>query len=145
MPSPAYATLSDLQTIFGSAEVLIAFDRDADGVADIGVISAAIAAASEEIDSYLCIKYTLPLPAVPAVLTNKCCDIAMYRASINSTAMTEEKRTRYADAIGWLKDVAKGIAGIGVTEESSDANDEAVVATTSEARLFSRTKLAGVM
>lgn len=140
-----YAIDADLQAYFGSEQYLIAADRDGDSTADAGVVAAALIKASEEIDSYLCQRYTLPLATVPGVLLGICCDIAMYRLSINSTAMTEEKRTRYEDAIKWLRDVAKGVAGIGVLEEGSDSDDVATVTSTSEARLFSRMKLAGVL
>ena len=140
-----YATDAQLQTYFGSEQYLIAADRDGDGSPDTGVVADVIAKASEEIDSYLCVRYTLPLATVPGILLGICCDIWMYRISINSPAMTDEKRRRYEDAIGWLKSVAKGIAGIGVLEEGADVEDNAIVSSDSEIRLFSRTKLAGVL
>jgi len=74
----AYATTDDLRAALG-VQVYVGmtdpsfftpgtptFDRGAD----------ALARAAAEIDSYLCRKYALPLPRVPAVLLTLACDIA---------------------------------------------------------------------
>lgn len=140
-----YATSANLTTHYGATEVLLAFDRDGDGTADPGVIAEAITNASQEIDTYLGARYTLPLATVPAILVSVCCEIAMYRASSNCGSVTDEKRKRYEDAVKWLKDVSKGIATLGVTEDSETAEDYPEVSSVSEERLFSRTKLMGLL
>lgn len=140
-----YATAAQLDTHYSAAEVLIAADRDGDGAADAGVIAAALTKATEEIDSYLGVRYTLPLVSVPGILVSACCEVAMYRMSINSPAMTEEKRQRYEDVIKWLQSVAKGLATLGVSEALDPSDDTATVTTTSEVRLFTRSSLAGLI
>jgi phage gp36-like protein len=142
-----YAAEADMLTHFGPAQVLIAADRDGDGTADTGVVTDALADASEEIDSYLAARYTLPLVApIPGVLVRVCCDIAMYRMSIDGPSMTDEKRVRYEDAIKWLTNLAKGIVTLGVEEDTTVVSTNAVtLASSSEPRLFTRTMMTGLM
>jgi phage gp36-like protein len=139
-----YADESDLTAYFGSEQLLIAADRDGDGTADTGVVSAAISAAEEEIDSYVGVRYTLPLDDVPGVLTRVCCDLAMYHMSIDSPSMTEQKETRYNNGIKWLTNLAKGIVTLGVTDETEDTKDTAVLSTDAPSRVFTRTKMGGL-
>lgn len=70
--------------------------------------------ATVEIDSYLCRQYALPLPEVPAVLKVICCDIAYYRL-IRPEMMTDALATRYDKAVKWLRDVAEGKVGLGLS------------------------------
>lgn len=142
-----YADQQDLERLFGSAELLIAADRDGDGEADPGVIRAALDAATAEMDSYIGVKYTLPLSLTqkPVVLVDTCCDIAMYRMSIDSPAMTDAKRQRYDDRIKWLRDLAREVVTLGRQESTETADDLTVQTDSSEVRLFSRTKMSGLL
>lgn len=140
-----YATLLDLEDYFGTNEVLIASDRDGDGVADPGVVNAALSAATEEIDSYLAVRYDLPLATTPGILLHVCCDIAMFRMSINGPSMTDDKRTRYEDAVKWLTNVSKGVVSLGPQEAQVEVQDETTVSSDSEERLFTRTKMQGLL
>lgn len=140
-----YATAADLDDYFGNAEVLIAADRDGDGTADTDVITTGLTAATEEIDSYLAVRYDLPLAATPGVLTRVCGVMAMYHMSINSPSMTDAKREGYEDAIKWLTKLAKGHVTLGPEEEDVVVQDEATLSVDSETRLFSRTKMRGLM
>jgi len=141
----AYATQSDLEAYFGTEQLLIAADRDGDGSADTGVITAGIAAAEEEIDSYLAVRYDLPLAATPGVLTRVCCDLAMYHMSVGHHSMTEDKETRYNNGVRWLEKLSKGIVTLGVEEAEVVVQDEAELTSTSEDRVFSRTKMADLL
>lgn len=142
-----YADQQYLDSYFGSAEVLIAADRDGDGTADTAVIRNALDSATEEIDSYVGVKYTLPLSAtIPTgVLKRLCADIAMYRMSVNSHSSTDDKRKRYEDAIAWLKKLATGHATLGEEETVEEADDLTVKSADSEDRLFTRTKMRGLL
>lgn len=140
-----YATSRDMDAHFGAEEVLVAFDRDGDGTADVNVMPAALSAATEEINSYVAVRFDLPLASVPRVLVAVCCDIAMYNASINSPAMTEDKQTRYSQRVKWLEKLAKGLVTLGPQEEQVVIQDHAELSTDTEARLFSRTKMRGLM
>ena len=141
----SYATPGDMDKHFGNEEVLIAFDRDGSLTADTGVLSAAIVAASEEIDSFLAVRYDLPLATVPGVLTRVCCDLAMYLGSANHGSMTEAKRERYTDRPKWLKMLSKGEVSLGVKEAAESVQDEAALPPVTETRLFTRTKMRGLV
>jgi len=144
-----YAAQTDLEAYFGDNEVLIAADREGSGsltdVTVVAVIEAALLAATEDIDSYLALRYDLPLAETPGALNRRCCDIAMHYMSITSHAMTDDKETRNKAAIKWLGDVSRGIVTLGPKEEEVSVQDKATVSTNSETRLFSRTKMAGLL
>ena len=139
-----YATAQDMTDYFGDVEVLRAFDRDADGIVDVGVMTAALIAASTEIDTYLCVRYDLPLQVVASGLMRVCCDLAMYHASIGSDSITEDKQTRYDQRLEWLKMLAKGNVSLGAQEEEVVAQDDVEVASTNPDRLFTRTTQRGL-
>lgn len=141
----SYAAKTDLDAHFGVDQVLIAADRDGDGVVDTGVIEAAVLKASEEIDSYIGVKYTLPLVSTPNILLAWCCEITMYKLSAESGSLTDEKRTRYRDAVAWLKDVSAGRATLGVSESVAVADDTVETSTDNPDRLFTRTTLEGLL
>ncbi len=107
-----YATQSDIETLYGPDALLVAADRDGDGLPDAERIAAALADAAAEIDSHVGVRHALPLPAVPAALRRIAADIALYRLASNGAALTEELRTRYQDAIAWLRRVADGKAAL---------------------------------
>jgi phage gp36-like protein len=141
-----YATQTDLEDRFGTDEVLRASDRDGSGVADPAAITSCLTAATGEIDSYVRVRYDLPLTAPPEHLEHLCCDIAMYRLSADSTALTEEKRVRYEDAIKWLVNLSKGIVNLGEVEDDEEVRDEpAVNDDITQDRLFTRTTMRGLL
>lgn len=94
-----YATENDLLTRF------------AGGTAQAGdeAIGLALADATALIDTYLCKRYTLPFVEVPNIITKLCVDLACYGLSSAAEYITEDIRKRYEDAIGTLKDIAKGV------------------------------------
>lgn len=97
-----YAAQTDLENAFTPAEIaqLIAGGRDVDG---------AIEAASEEADTYLATRYAVPLQTpYPEHLVQAVCDIARYR--LYAGAADQEVQNRYAQSVGWLKDVSAGRA-----------------------------------
>lgn len=139
----AYSTIIEIELQFGADEVLRSSDRDMDGVADVGVVDRAIADADAEIDSYLGVKYDIPLNPVPAIVATASATIAMYRMSSDSGTLTDEKRRRYEDLIRWLRDVAAGKAVLdGGTEPPSKSGG---VRYWTESREYSRTKLGGIL
>lgn len=145
----AYAVQSDLEAYFGEEQLLIAADREASGSLSnptvVAVIEAGITAAEEEIDSYLAVRYDLPLAATPGVLKRVCCDLAMYHISVNHTSMAEDKETRYNNGVKWLDRLSRGVVSLGVEEAEVVVQDEPEIASTSETRIFSRTNLAGLL
>ena len=104
----AYATLTDLELCFGVEEINELTDRDNDSVNDANVVEKALDDATDEINTYLAIKYTVPVVSVSAYLKRICCDIARY--FLHENAAIEEVEKRYKRAISWLKDIANGKA-----------------------------------
>ncbi len=139
-----YAIQTDLEAQYGSEQVLIASDRDGSGTADTGAITAALTAASQEIDSYLAVRYDLPLESPPTRLTDVCCDIAMYRLSGDAGSGTEDKEDRYDKAVKWLTMISKGYATLGTVEETESVQDEAEISTELTDRLFTRDLMGGL-
>lgn len=97
----AYLTVNDLQA---------RYPADAYLLADTDAVSAAINDAVAEADGYLAGRYSLPLPAVPPVLVGRLCDMARYRLWRDEAS--DEVRTRYRDAVAWLRDLSAGRAAL---------------------------------
>lgn len=74
----------------------------------------ALQRASDEIDGYLCRQYALPLAEVPPFLRTVCCDIAYYRLFFGEGA-PDGVIARYDKAVKWLRDVAEGKVGLGLS------------------------------
>jgi len=108
---PAYATLADIAALYGQQALVVA-DHDRDGTPDEAAVDRALEAAAGEIDTYLAARYGLPLHEVPSFLKQLAVDIALYRLALAADVATTEHRTRYEDALGHLKLIATGKAGL---------------------------------
>jgi len=124
-----YATVEELEQRLGGASALtVIADRDQDGVADADLVARALSDADAEIDSYLSGRYALPLATVPAVLVRVACDVAVYRITAEYGAgLTDERRQRYEDAVGWLKRVASGDVSLGLPPQEEPASSSPAV------------------
>lgn len=118
-PSNAYATRDELITRFGEREV-----NELESMHDDGVKATqdALSDASEEMDSYLSVRYRVPL-AKTKHLKIICCNIARYR--LWAFDASDEVETRYKDAIKWLEAVAKSKANVTFAEELTDEEEQA--------------------
>ncbi|MEO5327267.1 MAG: DUF1320 domain-containing protein [Magnetococcus sp. THC-1_WYH] len=93
-----------------------AWSLDEIGVADKALerIQFALEEAGVTMDSYLAIRYPLPLDAGRVSTTRLpgiCCDIARYLLQSNQDI--EVVTTRHNAALAWLKDLSAGKAGLG--------------------------------
>lgn len=130
----AYATLQDLLDLEGEDAVYAAADRDRDGeLNDAEQLAVATAAldATGEMNSYIGQRYDLPLPVVPIWARRICIDITLYRLSRQADSLTKSINKRYEDAIAFLRNVAKGVAGLGIAGEGQAAQS-ATAATAGE-------------
>lgn len=116
-----YATVQDIVDRHGEAALLVVADRDDNGMVDPAVVGRALTDATSEIDTYLSLKYDLPLAEVPPVLVRICVDIAMYRLSPDAETDTDERRQRYEDAVDLLKRLATRTARLDLAETDGDA------------------------
>lgn len=102
----AYATRADLVRRFGEQEVASLEDPDNTGSGDARVSSEALDDASGELDSYVAVRYAIPLPSVPEPLVRACCDVARFR--LYKDRPTEEVKYRYERSVKWLEQLAAG-------------------------------------
>lgn len=97
-------TREDMIERFGAAEMAERTGRERCDVIDEAVLSAAIADAEAEAQSYLSAA-GLVLATPPKALVVKVCDIARYY--LYDDAVTQIVEDRYKQAIQWLRDVVR--------------------------------------
>ena len=101
-----YASIADMIERFGETEVVELTDLEHTGEVVVDVAERALTDATAEIDGYLAARYRLPVTDTPRVLSVLCTDIARYR--LQKGATTDQARQRYEDALGTLKQIARG-------------------------------------
>jgi phage gp36-like protein len=104
-----YATRADIETTYGGQylETLVAADLDMDIA-----VARACQSASAEIDLYIGQRYTLPIAAVPAVVTGWAVDLACWKLAPNAAQNSKETASRADRVLAMLKDIAAGRAKI---------------------------------
>lgn len=143
-----YATWQDISDLYGHHALVVA-DHDRDGAPDYPSIERALVSASDEIDSYIGVRETLPLPRVPGILTQFCVDIAVYRLALSADVLTDEHRRRYEDTIKHLARIAKGEAALNipadpdapVDPDAPELNGPRPIVAEGPPRLFSRDQM----
>ena len=137
-----YATQTDLVDRFGETELAQRTNR-VDGLTiNTVVLARALADADAEIDSYLAIRYALPLGSTPVVLVRMAADLARYR--LYDDGVPDTVRQRYEDAVALLKRMASGevkVAGSAALVVSSGSGN--AVAARVPAQVFTPGLLAG--
>ena len=130
-----YATQDDMVKRFGEAEIAQRTNRIDGSSIDATVLTRAIDDADAEINSYLAVRYQLPLSELPSVLVRVACDIARYR--LYDDGAPETVRTRYQDAVGLLKRMSSGEVQLAGGSPIPVASGGRTVASRSPARVFS--------
>lgn len=106
-----YASADDIIQLYG-ADALYVADHNRDGEPDLTAVDGALTSASDEIDSYLAVRYTLPLTSAPGILKQRCVDIAVYRLALSADVLSDEHRKRYEDAVSHLRRIGEGKAAL---------------------------------
>lgn len=99
-----YCTTTQFSEAFGASEL-----ADLTGE-DSHTFERAESDAAGIIDGYLASRYTLPLVSVPTMVTGWALDITRYR--LWDERAPDEVRRRYEDAIGQLRDLARGLISL---------------------------------
>ncbi len=102
----SYAVRADLVKRYGEQEIALLEDPDNEGTNSTSVSRDALKDAEDLANSYISVRYTLPLPSVPAPLARATCDIARY--SLYKDRPPEEVAKRYDQSIKWLEQLAAG-------------------------------------
>lgn len=114
----AYTTIAEMEAAFGAQEVLDLVDRDRDGVADAGVLDAAIADAGDTIDSYLRSRFQVPLADAPGLIRK--CARFIVRYNLSEDHATDRVKDDHKQALAWLDRIRKGEMDVGLTEAGAD-------------------------
>lgn len=120
-----YASVEDMVKRFGESEMLRV--SVADGMIPEEIVPAriegALADASRLIDSYLRVRYRVPVSPVPDELIRAACVLARYDlATGGDRHPAEEMRLARKEVLAWLVSVSKGEASLeGVAPVSSGA------------------------
>jgi phage gp36-like protein len=145
----AYATQSDIEELY-SRDALYVADRDGDGAPDSAAVAKALGAASDEIDTYVGVRYPLPLDGTTPILTQLCVDMALYRLAQARHVLTEEHRTRYEDAIALLTKISMGKATLNLPKAPDPETGEPIstaprpIVAGGPERLFTRQQMRGL-
>lgn len=131
-----YATQADLETRFKNQELIELTDEANLGVIDAAAVAVALADADAEINSYLAGRYSLPLTQTSPELVRLACDITRYK--LYDARATELVKARYDDAIAKLRDVAKGVASLGIDQASQPVQVSGGASISSGGRDFGR-------
>jgi len=122
-----YAVLQDILDLEGEDTLYAVADRDRDGTLNTTetlAVTDAIAAAGDEMDSYIGMRFDLPLPAMPPWATRICIDISLYRLARSADALTNEISQRYKDAVAFLIRVGSGKASLALPLASMPQGDD---------------------
>ena len=138
----SYATKQDFLDRYDAGLLLLLTDRDASGQVDDAVLDRAIEDAMDEIDGYVGARYTLPLAEPPSILKRLTVDVALYRLSSESDALTEERRTRYNDAVKLLVRISRGEVTLG--EPVAEPPTAHRVRTAGQPKRFTRDSMTGL-
>ena len=115
-----YASLQDMLDAFGEGEVVALTDREDTGSVVEAVALDAIARASSEADSYLSVRYRVPVAVVDPALVDCVCQIARYRLTGTEVSETDPIQQRYDRAVKWLERIARGDANLPGMEDAAE-------------------------
>lgn len=120
----SYSSRADIEQLYGSPFLVdILPDRDEDAtdpdLAANAALGAASAQAASRIDSYIGVRYALPLATTPDFLIGISVDIVVYSLCNTHDRLTDEITKRYERAIAWLRDISTGKAGLGQAEPTN--------------------------
>ncbi|MEX2524449.1 MAG: DUF1320 domain-containing protein [Gammaproteobacteria bacterium] len=110
-----YTTKQEMIDRFGEPELIQLTDRDGSAGAIVDdVLDQALTDADSEIDSYLAVRYSLPLPETPRVIKRIAADIARWHLYDDSAP--EDIRNRYKDAVKLLEGIRDGKVALGLSD-----------------------------
>jgi len=134
-----YAAAADLVDRFTIEEVSALAPSEMPNEYNLVVINSAMEDADAEINSYLAVRYAVPVEGSKQ-LKAVACDIARYRMYDNDAP--EQVETRYQQRVTWLKDVAAGRATLGIAESITSQTLAVTTTKNRESRTFTRDSLA---
>jgi phage gp36-like protein len=135
----AYASQAELETRFGTDELVQLTNRAGGTTIDPAVVASALDGASAEIDGYLAVRYATPVAPVPTSLREACLAIARYK--LHGKSAGETVRRDYDDAVRFLRDIADGRAALAGAAPPTTSPASGPVRFEAPARRLSRSEL----
>lgn len=133
----SYCDLDDLVKMIPEAELAQISTEDGEE-ADPAVVAEAIAQADGEIDSYLGMRYQVPLAPTPARVKALSVELAIYHLYSRRSVAPPVRRQQYEAAVAFLKQVAAGQAVITGADGEPPGTLREFGEFTSADRVFSR-------
>jgi len=134
----AYCTQEDIEKRIGEDDVAALTDYDGDGSPDTEVVAAAIGDACALIDSYLSVRFTVPVSPVADVLRTRAVNLSVYFLRLGRDSATEDVRRQYEDDVAWLGEVVNGKVSLGIEPSAAEGDRAPGVRYESQPRIFGR-------
>ncbi len=134
----AYITQDDIEDRIGADDLAALADYDGDGQADQAVVAQAITSAGALIDSYLGVRFSVPVEPVPDVLKTRAVNLAVYFLRLGRDSVTEDVRAQYEDDIEWLNQVVAGSVSLGIEPSPDESAGAPRARWDTRPRLFGR-------
>ncbi|RMG60281.1 MAG: DUF1320 domain-containing protein [Gammaproteobacteria bacterium] len=133
-----YASKQEMIDRFGQSELIRLTDRATPpaGVIDDAVLNAALLDADQVIDSFLQVRYALPLSSVPSLLKQVARDLARY--FLYDDMPPEHVEARYRDAMKTLERIASGQQKLGLDEVGKTTSESNLPEVSGPVRVFGR-------
>ena len=134
----AYCTQADIERRIGDEDLAALADHDGDGSPDADVVEAAITDACSLIDSYLSVRFTVPVSPVPEAVRPRAVNLAVYFLRLGRDSATEDVIRQYDEDIAWLERVAAGSVSLGIEPRPFESSSAPGVLYEGQRRLFGR-------
>jgi phage gp36-like protein len=134
----AYCTFEDIETRIGADDLAALADYDGDGAADPDIVAEAIRSAESLIDSYVGVRFAVPVDPAPDILRTRAVNLAVYFLRLGRDSVTEDARAQYEDDVHWLNQVAAGGVSLGIEDSPGESSGAATARFATQPRLFGR-------
>jgi len=134
----AYCTQDDIQKRIGEDDLVALSDYDGDDAADADVVAAAIRDACSLMDSYLSVRFEVPVGPVPEALRARAINLAVYFLRLGRDSATEDARNQYEDDVAWLREVVRGEVSLGIEPSAVESERAGGVHYEGQRRIFGR-------
>lgn len=134
-----YCTQAQVSNYVSPARLVQLADHDEDGSADAAVIAQAIGHATGTIDSYLQVKFVVPLTApYPEEIKRICMVLTVCELQTGLDSLTEDHKDVCDQALDELQKIADGSKSVGLTPLPTESASAPRVRHTAQDRAFGR-------
>jgi phage gp36-like protein len=107
----SYCTQNDLETLVPVVE-LAELTNESGDIPNSNIISEIINRVDAEIDSYISVRYIIPLTKTSDILKGLSIDMSIYHLYSRRSTIPPIRQTKYEDAIKFLQKIAQGSLNI---------------------------------